>query len=58
MVKLAADWQKRWGFRVLKLKAGYLPPQVELETLQQLNAHFRGKSPLRIDPNGRWTVPK
>lgn len=57
MVRLAEDWRKRWGFRVFKLKGGYLPPEVELETMRQLNAHFAGKSPLRIDPNGRWTVP-
>ena len=57
MVQLAAAWNKQWGFRVLKLKAGYLPPATELETLRQLNVHFGGRSPLRIDPNGRWTVP-
>jgi glucarate dehydratase len=31
-----------------------LPPRVEVETMQALNAHFRGKRPLRIDPNARW----
>jgi glucarate dehydratase len=40
---------------VQKLKAGVLPPDVELETLQAINDRFDGKSPLRIDPNGRWT---
>src|SRR5262249_45764519 len=47
-------FQERWGFRVFKLKGGYLPPERELETLQALNAHFGGKPLLRIDPNGRW----
>jgi glucarate dehydratase len=54
MVKLADQWRKRWGFSVFKLKAGVLSPEVELETLKQLNAHFGGKHLLRIDPNGRW----
>ena len=31
-----------------------LPPRVELDTMLALNAHFRGKLPLRIDPNARW----
>jgi glucarate dehydratase len=55
MVKEAERFRKRWGFRVFKLKGGVLPPKVELETLRQLNAHFGGKCPLRIDPNARWT---
>jgi glucarate dehydratase len=54
MVREAAGFQGRWGFRVFKLKGGYLPPEMEFETMQALNAHFGGKSPLRIDPNGRW----
>lgn len=54
MVQMAAEFQKRWGFRVLKLKAGILPPDTELETMQALNDRFQGKCPLRIDPNGLW----
>lgn len=54
MVREAAGFQKKWGFRVFKLKGGYLPPDQELETLRAMHAHFRDQCPLRIDPNGRW----
>jgi glucarate dehydratase len=56
MVRLVARWQRQFGFRVFKLKAGVLPPKVELETMQALQAHFKGQVPLRIDPNARWRV--
>jgi glucarate dehydratase len=54
MVREAAEFHRRWGFRVFKLKGGYLPPEQELETMQALHTHFGDKCPLRIDPNGRW----
>jgi glucarate dehydratase len=54
MVRMAERFRQRWGFRVYKLKAGVLPPKVELETMRAMNAHFGGKCPLRIDPNARW----
>lgn len=54
MVREAAGFQKRWGFRVFKLKGGYLPPDQELETLRGMHTRFGAKCPLRIDPNGRW----
>ncbi len=54
MFREAAEFQRRWGFRVFKLKGGYLTPDLELETMRQLKAHFGEKSPLRIDPNARW----
>jgi glucarate dehydratase len=54
MVRQAERFRRRWGFGAFKLKGGVLPPRVELETMQALNAHFRGKLPLRIDPNARW----
>jgi glucarate dehydratase len=56
MMIAALRFQKRFGFRVFKLKAGYLPPEQEVETLRLMNKAFDGKCPLRIDPNGRWTV--
>jgi glucarate dehydratase len=56
MAEMAMQFHQRWGFRVLKLKAGVLAPEVEVKTLQAMNERFAGKSPLRIDPNGRWTV--
>lgn len=57
MAELAWKFHKRFGFRVHKLKAGVLDPQIELETLKAINDRFGGKHSLRIDPNGRWTVP-
>ncbi|GIW82078.1 MAG: glucarate dehydratase [Gemmatales bacterium] len=56
MVKMADRFRKQWGFRVMKLKAGVLPPDVEWETLKAMNDHFKGQLPLRIDPNARWTL--
>lgn len=55
MAELAWQFHQQWGFRVHKLKAGVLEPDVELETLQALNDRFEGQHLLRIDPNGRWT---
>lgn len=54
MVKMAQRFRKKWGFRVMKLKAGVLKPEIELETMRGMQNVFDGKLPLRIDPNGRW----
>lgn len=43
------------GFGALKLKAGILSPEEELAGLEALRAAFPD-APLRIDPNGGWTV--
>lgn len=43
------------GFRAIKLKAGALPPEEEIAGLRALRAAFP-EAPLRIDPNGGWTV--
>jgi glucarate dehydratase len=43
------------GFRSLKLKAGVLEPDAEVEALLALRAAFP-HAPLRIDPNGAWRV--
>ena len=57
MANLAWEFHRRFGFRVHKLKAGVLPPDVELDALRAISAKFGGKHPVRIDPNSRWTVP-
>jgi glucarate dehydratase len=44
-----------YGFRSIKLKAGALPPEQEVAALLALAEAFPG-TPLRIDPNGNWTV--
>ena len=56
MAEMAIKFHQRWGFRVQKLKAGVFAPEMELETLRLINQAFKGKVPLRIDPNGRWTL--
>ncbi|HZL87193.1 MAG TPA: enolase C-terminal domain-like protein [Pirellulaceae bacterium] len=56
MANLAWEFHQRFGYRVHKLKAGVLPPDVELEALRAISAKFDGKHRVRIDPNGRWTV--
>lgn len=43
------------GFRSLKLKGGVLHPDLEIETMLKLREAFP-HHPLRIDPNGGWTV--
>ncbi len=55
MVRAAQRFVRQWGFRALKLKAGVLPPDIELETMKALHAVFKDQ-PLRIDPNARWKV--
>ena len=55
MAELAGNFHKKWGFTCHKLKAGVLPPDLELAALQAINDRFQGKHRLRIDPNGRWT---
>lgn len=56
MAEMAWQWHQRFGFVSQKLKAGVLPPDVELAALRAINERFEGRMPLRIDPNGRWTV--
>jgi len=56
MAELAWQFHQRWGFRVHKLKAGVLPPDVELEALRAISDRFGGKHQVRIDPNARWTT--
>lgn len=43
------------GFEAIKLKAGILPPDEEIAGLEALREAFP-KAPLRIDPNGGWSV--
>jgi glucarate dehydratase len=46
----------QYGFREIKLKAGVLPPDIEIETIRALRAEFGPSIPLRIDPNCAWSV--
>jgi glucarate dehydratase len=55
IVDQARTLVERHGFRALKLKGGVLPPLAEAETILALRDAFPGY-PLRLDPNGAWTV--
>ena len=46
----------RYGFREIKFKAGVLEPAQEIETVRQLRAAFGPNVPIRLDPNGAWSV--
>jgi glucarate dehydratase len=55
MAELAWKFKQRFGFRVHKLKAGVLAPDVELETLRAISSRCGKEDLVRIDPNGRWS---
>jgi glucarate dehydratase len=56
MAELAWKLHQKFGYRVHKLKAGVLKPDVELEALKAISDRFAGKHQVRIDPNARWSV--
>jgi glucarate dehydratase len=58
MVKQAEQMIAKYGFRDIKLKAGVLDPEMEIETVRQLRAAFGPAVPLRMDPNCAWSVKK
>ncbi len=55
MVGEAQRMVAHYGFGSIKLKGGVFAPEVEIDALLALRAAFPGM-PLRIDPNGGWTV--
>ncbi len=55
IVEEARRMVRDYGFGSIKLKGGVFAPEVEIEALQALRAAFPGM-PLRIDPNGGWSV--
>lgn len=46
----------RYGYREIKLKAGVLEPEQEIETIRELRAEFGAKVPIRLDPNCAWSI--
>jgi glucarate dehydratase len=56
IVRQAKQMVAQYGFQSIKLKAGVLEPEVEIETIQQLYGAFGLEVPLRIDPNCAWSV--
>ncbi len=55
MVEEARRFVSEHGFTALKLKGGVLEPDGEIETMHKLREAFP-LHPLRIDPNGGWSV--
>jgi glucarate dehydratase len=55
VVRQARKFVAEYGFKSLKLKGGVYEPAVEIETMRQLKKAFPDH-PLRLDPNGGWTV--
>jgi glucarate dehydratase len=45
-----------YGFRDVKLKAGVLDPEIEIDTIRRLREELGPEPPLRIDPNCAWSV--
>ncbi len=56
VVRQARRMIARYGFRSVKLKAGVLHPDREVETMLALREALGPGVPLRIDPNSAWSV--
>jgi glucarate dehydratase len=56
MVREAREFVETGGFETLKVKGGVLEPDEEIRTLELLAEEFGEDTPLRIDPNGTWSV--
>ncbi|MFJ3302236.1 glucarate dehydratase family protein [Streptomyces sp. NPDC086549] len=55
VVEQARRLQQRHGFGSFKLKGGVFPPDEEIAAVRALAEAFPGH-PLRLDPNGAWSV--
>lgn len=55
-VRECRQMMAQYGFQEIKLKAGVLEPELEIETIRALRREFGAKVPLRIDPNCAWSV--
>ena len=56
MVEEAREFVDQGGFETIKVKGGVLEPDAEIETLRLLGEEFGRDTPLRLDPNGAWSV--
>ncbi|MEU6816999.1 glucarate dehydratase family protein [Streptomyces sp. NPDC046860] len=56
VVAQARALSERHGFTSFKLKGGVFPPEEEVAAVHALAEAFPG-APLRLDPNGAWSVP-
>ncbi|OON80850.1 glucarate dehydratase family protein [Streptomyces tsukubensis] len=55
VVEQARKFKERYGFTSFKLKGGVFPPEEEIAAVRALAEAFPGH-PLRLDPNGAWSV--
>ncbi|MFD8815916.1 enolase C-terminal domain-like protein, partial [Streptomyces sp. NPDC059627] len=55
IVAQARRFTERYGFTSFKLKGGVFPPEEEIAAVRALAEAFPGH-PLRLDPNGAWSV--
>ncbi|MFD0314925.1 glucarate dehydratase family protein [Streptomyces flavalbus] len=55
IVAQARTFTERYGFTSFKLKGGVFPPDEEVAAVRALAEAFPGH-PLRLDPNGAWSV--
>jgi glucarate dehydratase len=55
VVAQARTFTERYGFTSFKLKGGVFPPDEEIAAVRALADAFPGH-PLRLDPNGAWSV--
>ncbi|QER88875.1 glucarate dehydratase [Streptomyces tendae] len=55
VVEQARRFKEVYGFTSFKLKGGVFPPDEEIAAVRALAAAFPGH-PLRLDPNGAWSV--
>ncbi|MGW0417552.1 glucarate dehydratase family protein [Streptomyces sp. NPDC003015] len=55
VVEQARLFTERYGFTSFKLKGGVFPPDEEIAAVRALAEAFPGH-PLRLDPNGAWSV--
>lgn len=56
MVAQARAMCNEFGFKSIKLKGGAFDPRQEVDAILALREAFGPDVPLRIDPNGVWTV--
>jgi glucarate dehydratase len=56
IVEQARAMIREFGFKSIKLKGGVFPPQEEVRAILKLSETFGPDVPLRLDPNGVWTV--
>ncbi|WP_327174900.1 glucarate dehydratase family protein [Streptomyces sp. NBC_01335] len=55
VVAQAERFAREYGFGSFKLKGGVFPPEEEIAAVRALAEAFPGR-PLRLDPNGAWSV--